>query len=214
MNQKEIVKKLKESAKIYKENLQNTNLLIIYNKNKKIEYIEILFLARNFMHLTGVRSLESSGKYKKANQFYNACLNNKLSYKNIVIKEDGTTELKLDIISDLVNIDKKCKIIGTYDNSKKELITDILVGSVHMCVGLIKDSKTYYIPNTLLKEDIRKLTLKQYPIICILKKKINEEKYQMVTCISKKIDIDKVEKNIELCNKINIKILDKVVNLK
>lgn len=133
MNQKEIVKKLKKSAKIYKENLQNTNLLIIYNKNKKIEYIEILFLARNFMHLTGVRSL---------------------------------------------------------------------------------DSKTYYIPNTLLKKDIRKLTLKQYPIICILKKKINEEKYQMVTYISKKIDIDKVEKNIELCNKINIKILDKVVNLK
>lgn len=211
MNQKEIVKKLKESAKMYKENLQNTNLLIIYNKNKKIE---LLFLARNFMHLTGVRSLESSGKYKKANQFYNACLNNKLSYKDIVIKEDGTTELKLDIISNLVNIDKKCKMIGIYDNSKKELITDILVGGIHMCVGLIRDSKTYYIPNTLLKEDIRKITIEQDPIIGILKKKINEEKYQMVTYISKKIDINKVGKNTELCNKINIKILDKVVNLK
>ncbi len=214
MNQKEIVKKLNESAKVYKENLQNTNLLIIYNKNSKVEYIEVLFLARNFMHLTGVRSLESSGKYNKANQFYNACLNNKLSYKDIVIKEDGTTKLKLDIISNLVNIDKKCKMIGMYDNSKKELITDILVGSVHMCVGLIRDSKTYYIPNTLLKEDIRKLTVKQYPIIGILKKKINEVKYQTTTYISKKIDMYKIERNIELCNKINIEILDKVVNLK
>lgn len=49
------------------------------------------------MHLTGVRSLESNEKYKNANQFYNVCLNNKLSYKNIVTKNDGTTTLKLDI---------------------------------------------------------------------------------------------------------------------
>lgn len=209
MNQKEIVKKLNESAKIYKENLQNTNLLIIYNKNNRVEYIEVLFLARNFMHLTGVRSLEKSGKYKKANQFYNACLNNKLSYKDIIIKDDGTTKLKLDIISNLVNIDKECKMIGMYDNSKKELITDILVGSVHMCVGLIRDSKTYYIPNTLLKEDIRKLTIERYPIIGILKKKINEEKYQTLTYISKKMDISMITKNIELCNKINIECLIK-----
>lgn len=199
---------------MYKENLQNTNLLIIYNKNNKIEYIEILFLARNFMHLTGVRRLESSGKYNKANQFYNACLNNKLSYKDIVIKEDGTTKLKLDIICSLVNIDKKCKMIGMYDNSKKELITDILVGDIHMCVGLIRDSDIYYVPNTLLKEDIRKLTVKHYPIIGILKKKINEAKYQTATYISKKIDMYKIERNIELCNKINIEMFDKVVNLK
>ena len=209
MNQKEILKKLKESAKVYKENLQNTNLLIIYSKNKKVEYIEIKFLARNFMHLTGVRSIQSNEKYKKANQFYNACLNNKLSYKDIIIKDDGTTKLKLDIISNLVNIDKECKMIGMYDNSKKELITDILVGSVHMCVGLIRDSKTYYIPNTLLKEDIRKLTIERYPIIGILKKKINEEKYQTLTYISKKMDISMITKNIELCNKINIECLIK-----
>lgn len=154
MNQKEVLRKLKESVKIYKENLQNTNLLIIYNENKKIEYIEILFLARNFMHLTGVRSISNNGKYKKANQFYNACINNKLSYKDIIIKKDGTTELKLDIISNLVYIDKKCKMLGIYNNSKKELLTDILVGGIHMCVGLIKEQGKYYIPNTLLKEDI------------------------------------------------------------
>lgn len=209
MNQKEIVKKIKESAKMYKENLQNTNLIIIYRKNNKIEYVEVLFLARNFMHLTGVRSIENNGKYKKANQFYNACLNNKLSYKDIIIKEDGTTKLKLDIISNLANIDKKCKMIGMYDNSKEQLITDMLIGNIHMCVGLIKEQGKYYIPNTLLKEDIRKLTVEQYPITAILKKKINEEKYQTLTYISKKIDMHKIEKNIELFNKINIEIVNK-----
>lgn len=206
MNQKEIIKKLKEAANIYKENLKNTNILIIYNKNKKVQYIEILFLARNFMHLTGVRSLESKEKYKNANQFYNACLNNKLSYKNIVTKNDGTTTLKLDIISNLVNIDKKCKMIGMYNDYKRELITDILIGSVHMCVGLIKEQKKYYIPNTLLKEDIRKLTVEQYPIVGILKKNVKEEKYSVVTYLSKKLDIKKLQENIELCKKINIEI--------
>jgi len=50
MKQKEMMKKLNESAKLYKENLQNKNILVMYEKNRKIEYIEILFLARNFMH--------------------------------------------------------------------------------------------------------------------------------------------------------------------
>ncbi len=70
-------------------------------------------------------------------------------------------------------------------------------------MGLIKDLGKYYIPNTLLKEDIRKLTIKQYPIVGILKKKINEEKYQIVTHICNKIDISNIKRNIELYNKIN-----------
>lgn len=208
MNQKEILKKLKESAKVYKENLQNTNLLIIYSKNKKVEYIEIKFLARNFMHLTGVRSIQSNEKYKKANQFYNACLNNKLSYKDIIIKDDGTTKLKLDIILNLVNMDKNCKMLGMYDNSKERLITDMLIGNIHMCVGLIKEQGKYYIPNTLLKEDIRKLTVEQYRIMGILKKKVYEEKYQ-TTYINKKLDINTINENIELCDKIDMEILIK-----
>lgn len=204
MNQKEILKKLKESAKVYKENLQNTNLLIIYSKNKKVEYIEIKFLARNFMHLTGVRSIESNGKYKKANQFYNACLNNKLSYKDIVVKDDGTTKLKLDIILNLVNMDKNCKMLGMYDNSKEQLITDMLIGNIHMCVGLIKEQGKYYISNTLLKEDIRKLTVEQYPIVGILKKNIKKEKYSVVTYLGKRLNIKKLQENIELCKKLDI----------
>lgn len=214
MQQKEMLKILKESAKIYKDNLQNKNLLIIYCKDGKVEYIEMLFLARNFMHLTGLRSIDKNGKYKKANQFYQACLNNKLSYKDIIIKKDGTTQLKLDMISQLINIDKKCKMIGIYNHSKKELITEILLGNINMCLGTIKNSSTYYIPNTLLKEDIRKLTIKPYSIVGILKKQIEDKKYQMVTYVSKKMDIDKIRKNIELCNKINIQILEEYLKIK
>lgn len=205
MDKKGILKILKESAIKYKENLKDKNLLIIYNKNTDIQYIEILFLARNFMHLTGVKCNDKNKKYMKANQFYQACLNNKLSYKDIIIKQDGTTKLKLEILSQLIHIDKKCKMIGIYNNYKKELITELLIGNINMCLGLTKNSSLYYIPNTLLKEDIRRLVEKPYKIIAILKKKVEEEKYQDIIYQDKKVNVNKINKNIELFNKINTK---------
>lgn len=205
MDKKEILKILKESAIKYKENLKDKNLLIIYKEKAKIKYIEILFLARNFMHLTGVKCNDKNKKYMKSNQFYQACLNNKLSYKDIIIKQNGTTKLKLDILSQLIYIDKKCKMIGVYNNYKKELVTEVLLGNINMCLGLTKGSSLYYIPNTLLKEDIRKIVIKPYQIMAILKKKVKDERYKDIIYINKKIDISEINNNIELFSKINIK---------
>ena len=207
MDKKEILKLLRECAISYKENLKDNNLLVVYKKESKIKYIEILFLARNFMHLTGVKCNDKNKKYMKANQFYQACLNNKLSYKDIIIKQDGTTKLKLDIFSQLVNIDKKCKMIGKYNNYKRALITEVLLGNINMCLGLTKTS-SYYIPNTLLKEDVRKLVIKPYQVMAVLKKKTKEEKYGNVIYINKKLDINKIN-NLELINKINVKMIEK-----
>lgn len=204
MNQMEIIKKLVEGAKNYKENLQNKNLFIVYRDREEAKYIELVFLARNFMHLTGIRAIGKDGKYKTANQFYQACLNYKLSNKDICVKEDGTTKLKLDIIDKMIHIEQNCKMIGIYNDSKKELITEMLLGNIHMCLGIIKGIKEYYIPNTLLKQDIRKLTRKTYPIIGIWKKNRNEKEYQQVVYINKKIEMDFLQKNKVLYKKIKI----------
>lgn len=204
MNQTEIIKKLIEGAKNYKENLQNKNLFIVYRDKEKVKYIEVVFLARNFMHLTGIRTIGKEGKYKTANQFYQACLNYKLSNKDICVKEDGTTKLKLDIMDKMIHIEQNCKMIGMYNDSKKELITEVLLGNIHMCLGIIKGVKEYYIPNTLLKQDIRKLTIKTYPIIGIWKKNIKEKKYQKVVYINKKIEMDFIQKNIDFYSKIKM----------
>ena len=196
MDKKEIIKLLKENAIKYKENLKDRNLLVVYKENKEIKSIEILFLSRNFMHLTGVKAKDKYNKYMKANQFYHACLNNKLSYKDIIIKEDGTTKLKLNVLNQLINIEKKCKMVGIYNNYKKELVTEILIGNTTMCLGIIKNSSYYYMPNTLLKEDIRKLIIKPYQIIAILKKNSKDEKYVEIIYKNKKIDISVIEKYI------------------
>lgn len=203
MKEKEMMKKLSESAKLYKENLQNKNLLIMYEKNNKIEYIEILFLARNFMHLTGVRSTE----LKKANQFYQACLENKLNRKDLKMKEDGTTQLKMDIISNMIKNNEEWKIIGLYNGSKEKLKTDILLGNKSMCLGVIKEVSNYYIPNTLLKEDIRKITKENNTIVGLLKKEREEQIYQNVIYINKDIKIEKIRKNRKLTSKLKIKII-------
>lgn len=204
MKEKQIMKKLNESAKLYKENLQNKNLLIMYEKDNKIEYIEILFLARNFMHLTGVRSTE----IKKANQFYQACLANKLNRKTLNMKEDGTTQLKMDIISNMIKSNEEWKIIGLYNRAKEKLKTDIVLGKENMCLGLIKEVSHYYIPNTLLKEDIRKITNESNVIVGILKKEKEERIYQNVIEVNKNIEIERIRENEKLASKLKIKIIN------
>ena len=54
---KEIIKRICESAKKYKNNLLNKNIIFIFEnkKKQKIEYIEVLFLAQNFLHFTGIK---------------------------------------------------------------------------------------------------------------------------------------------------------------
>ena len=192
MGKKEILKMLKENAMKYNENLKDNNLLILYQNEQKIEYVEILFLARNFMHLIGVKYYDK-GKYMKANQFFQACLKNKLSEKNIKIKEDGTTNLKFEIFSQLFYINKKIKMLGIYNQSKQDLKTEILLGNIHICVGLIKSIGDYYLPNSLLKDDIRKRVIKPYKIVGILKKKVKEEKYQDIIYLDEKMKENQIK---------------------
>ena len=67
MQVKEIIDTVVDMAQKYQKNLENKNILFVYlnSINQKLEYIETRFLARNFLHLTG---LIFSGKY--SNYFY------------------------------------------------------------------------------------------------------------------------------------------------
>ena len=53
----EIIKRLSNGAKTYKENLLNKNILFIFeNKEEKnLNFIETIFLPSNFLHLTGIK---------------------------------------------------------------------------------------------------------------------------------------------------------------
>jgi len=85
----------------------------------------------------------------------------------------------------LMNISKNAKMIGDYDKNKIYLQSDKIIGNVNSCLSFIKYNN-YYISNSSLKEDIRKIVYNHKRIICILSKKIQEKEYNEVTYINKR----------------------------
>lgn len=201
--EKKIVKIVCECAKIYDENLKGKNIMFIFENqiNKKIEYLETEFLANNFRHLTGIKCKNE----KTSIEFYKMCLNNKLSYKDIVQKQNGTTRLKLEILPQLVNIGRNAKLIADYDNSKINLYTEKIIGNIRCCVGFVKKDK-YYLPNTIIKQDVREISQKQSinKIIAILEKSIKDKQYNCVTYIKKDIDLFSIIKVLNIQERVKL----------
>ena len=201
MEKKEILKIIEECAIKYKNNLVNQNLLFVYYNKNKIEYIETKFLASNFLHLTGLTYTRS--KNNNAIKFFQDILDKKVSLKNIKIKNEAIVKLKLNILKIILDISYSAKMIGTFDAmSKNLLITDKIVGTNQYSMGFIKIGN-YYIPNTVLKEDIRNITEKTNRIIAILNKTIKEKQYTNITFLERKTKLWQIMKNEELKSKIN-----------
>lgn len=193
MDKKKIIKIITECAKKYKDNLENKNILFIFLKqNKELNYIETRFLSNNFLHLTGICF---QGRTKNSKRFYKACIEGKIKESDIHIKKDiNIIQLKLEILNNLMNINKTAKMIGQYSNNKNKLFTEKIVGNIRYCLGFIKKDK-FYIPNTTLNEDIREVTCIQNRIIAILSKNIKDKNYNKLTYISKDFDFTDILNN-------------------
>jgi hypothetical protein len=132
--------------------------------------LECTFLPRHFLHLTGVQFSGSSSN------FLRLCIEHKLSPQQISLASNGTTEMKLQVLPEMVNIHKTARMIGPYDQSKVMLYTEKLVGSVRGCMGFVADGN-YYVPNTVLREDIRHITRGCKCMIAIFVKDIGQPLY-------------------------------------
>lgn len=154
---KDAIKIVTSAAKIYHQKLANKNFLIIFKNQQKntIDCFEILFLPRNFQHLTGLELLDEYGnKISNSVSFYNKCKDNKLKENEIRFRDDGMTPLKLKALPKIINFCTSSKMTTTLDSYHPKLTVDRLVGNISVCLGVIKE-KNYYIPNTCLLEDIR-----------------------------------------------------------
>ena len=166
-----------ECAQLYRANLQNKNYLFIYQDGQSFEYIETLFSARHFMHLTGLRSRSLS-----AQGFYHSCLKKRLGANDIYCSGSGTTELKLHVLPHLLNMPLKSMMIGRSANDGFLLYTDTLVGTIRGSMGFIPDQSSFYVPNTTLKEDIRKLVKKPFQIKMACSKARKDTLYSTIFC--------------------------------
>lgn len=181
----EAIKIIYDCAVLYNKNLSGKNVLFLTEHNHKSDYFETLFMPHNFMHLTGAKS-RLNGEL-----FFRAAVNNRLGINDITLATDGTTDLKLDVLPQLMNIHLLARMVGDYENVKPLLITDKLTGTVTMAMGFVFANHVY-IPNSALKKDIRDITSQatRQKVTAIFVKPRQNDKYSTLTYIAKGLTID------------------------
>lgn len=190
MKKSEAIGIIYRAAQVYNEQLCNKRLLIIYKAPNDPKFIEAVAAPSNFLHLTGVKSNNIS-----AEDFYNAACGNRLRENDFDFK-NNTTEQKLNVLIQTLRISTNAKIIGDFNNGRLNLQTDKLAGSVYSCMGFIK-SGDYYIPNTILEDDIRKNINGSQKVLAIISKHISEPKYNEIKYVAKKIDIQRLLEKVK-----------------
>lgn len=201
----EAIKIVTACARKYRDELDgNTLMFVCRDKHYVISCFECLFRPENYMHLTGLKTIRNAAEQEKANRtdaeiisaadFYSRCLNHKLSPRDFEFADDGTTDLKLNVLPLVVNKNLSANMIGDYNASKPLLYTEKLAGSVKACVGLIRDPNTgLFLPNTMLQEDLRRNVHGYVTVIATYRKKQSDETYQELTYAAKKVDWSRVE---------------------
>ena len=192
----EAIKVVTECARLYKEKLVGKNLLFLcMNKHGGVNCLEFSFDASNFLHLTGFKLNKRNGSQPiSAKQFYDMCLNHKLSPSDFEFAKDGTTPLKLEILPQLISKNLSAKMIGDYNSGKPKLVTDKLAGNTTACMGFIGTAPTgRFVPNTVLKMDMRNSIKNQLRVVAVYRKEQSDAEYQEVTYRAKKIEWDHIQ---------------------
>lgn len=185
-------------AEKYRDELEGRNLLFLCtDKHKKVSTIELSFYGNNYMHLTGLKpnkpiadaEEESPAEKLFANDFYQKCLDHKLSPSDVAFAEDGTTHMKLDVLPDILCKNLRASMIGDFNSFRPRLYTEKVVGGTSACMGFVFDQKLLeYIPNTVIKEDTRNITSNYVRVIAAYRKRAQEERYTEITYKARKVD--------------------------
>lgn len=188
-------------AKQYQQLLQDKKFLIIYRDQltKEIKYLEVLFLDRNYQHLTGLELIDGNGNIleHRSNDFYRKCVGNLLKSNEISFKPDGTTHLKLAALGSITRIHSITKIAGDYNNGKPRLYADKVIGGVNFCMGLIKETDSYA-PISALLEDIKTVTYAPSQVLAIFSKSKNDTTYKNIRHVAKGLNLIKLNLPAEI----------------
>ena len=185
--------KINKAAKIYKANLENQNILFVFGAMKDgkpdlqtAESIATLFQAIHFMHLTG-----NANKRITAAQFYDRALTNRLGVKDYQFAPGNTSHKKLDVLEQFMQVDKIGRMIGNVNGNHLHLYTEKLVGTTNTgCMGLRlpDEASDFFVPNSLLKGDVRDfIDAPGKTVFAIYKKHKSESEYTQRTYLHKSL---------------------------
>ena len=188
MNKHSALQIILQCAQEFEVYLKNQNLMfLLSDKNGKVSFFESVFQTKHFKHLTGIKTDLGS------NDFYRACINGKLSEDNFELLK--TTDLKLQVLSQAMHIEKTAKMCGEFNNNGFDLYTQKLVGNIQVCVGMVQsENRGYYVPNTVLKSDIRDKSVPPVmKIVCVLKKGTRDSHYNQICAVGKNINLTEIK---------------------
>ena len=192
ISKKEALSIVFSCAAEYQKNFVNNCLLFLFtDKHKNVYSLEVTFDVSNFLHLTGFEVDEGE---ISSTDFFNRCLDKRLSEKDFEFKADGTTDLKMKVLPTLMQKNLSAKMIGDYNNLKPKLYTERIAGSISGCIGFVQDEGTgRYVPNTVLDSDIRDVVYLPYRIIATFRKQRMDTFYSEIVYLAKKVDWEKVK---------------------
>ena len=180
-----------ECAEKYRDNLLgNTLLFMMTDKHKNVSSLEVAFEASNFLHLTGFILTDQT---LTAGRFFQRCIDHRLSVDDFEFPEGEKSVLKLSVMPLLFEKNLSANMIGSFNGTGVQLYTEKIAGSVKGCLGFVKDAGTgSYVPNTILREDIRKISYAPYRVIATYRKLKTETQYSECVYKAKKIDWSKI----------------------
>ena len=128
-----------------------------------------------------------------------------MNIAEVRFKDDGTTPLKLDALPSLMDLTNITKIIGDYDNSKKWMDADVIVGGINFCLAISEDKNGSYFPRSGLLEDIRNITRKSSQVLAIFQKKLNDkEVYKKICYVAKGLNLSNLNLPSEISEQVNV----------
>ena len=108
--------------------------------------MEVRCREKNFLHLSGVKYINrdirvqaNRQNYEEvyAKHFFNLAMDSRLNINHCFYKDDGTTTLKLGILSHIFNFPYNATMIGNFNNSKPRLYTKKICGGITSCIGFV-----------------------------------------------------------------------------
>ena len=195
-DKKSVIRTITTVAKEYHSKLNGHQFLLIYQKsNDSIDYIEVTFHAHNFLHLTGI----NNRRHLNPEQFYNACIDNKLAENDIIIDSKGISIQKLKVLPDLPKLLYSGCMFGFNIGNSVKIVADSFIGNTRWTLSLgIRKCGNENNPVTLLRKDVREMTSPKYKVLAIFKRAIprgnnhQSTKYSDITFIKNGINLEQL----------------------
>ena len=190
----EVLKVIFDCAALFEKNLAHKYVLFVTDSPKNVSDFESLFMPHNFKHLTG-----AGKKNMDPIVFYKRAIDKRLGVEDIIIDKRGFTDLKLDVLSRLMNIHNTARMVGDFDGLGEKIVADKFAGTTSSAMGF-ELSNNIYVPKTALRASVNDMTKKdsRSRVIAIFIRNKSDNIYTHITYRANDIELENLCQNASL----------------